>query len=368
MKFTSNVQVLNQAISRVVLAVSQRSTEPALEGIHIITSINSVCFTGFNTELCITETIDATNTEKGEIVVPAKFFTDIVRKCKNDNITIETDDKLLIHITSGNSEYTLVGIDALQFPEMPQVEQLEKITIEQKSFCQLISQVLFAVATTDDKPVYTGVLFDYSNDKLTMVAMDGFRLAMCKCNAEATSNVHFIVPAKTLSELLKLIKPEDIEMEIVISSQHILINVMETTVISRLIEGDFIDYKSAIPKDTNLKVIVNRQEFISSIDRTSLLINDKLKNPLKLSFEENSVKISCTTTIGKAYDECNCKTEGESIRIGFNNKFLIDALRNTDTDEVRLELSGTLAPMRVLPPNGDDYLFLVLPMRLKDDN
>ena len=366
MKFTSNVQRLNQALSKVILAVSPRSTEPALEGIHIVTTDNCVRLTGFNTELCITEEIEAVFTEAGAVVVPAKFFTDIVRKCKNENITVEVDEKLIINITSGNSKYTLVGIDALQFPETPKVTEVNNLRLMQKDFCKAIGEVLFSVATTDDKPVYTGVLFDIANSRLTLVAMDGFRLAMCKINSKAAADTSFIVPAKALSELLKLVKPDDTEMTINVSQQHILINVENTTFISRLIEGEFIDYNSAIPKDTRLTVRVNRQEFLSSIERTSLIINDKLKNPLVLSFEENSAKMSCVTTIGKASDECACETIGESIRIGFNNKFLSDALKNTDTDEVRLELSGTLAPMRVLPPEGDDYLFLVLPMRLKD--
>lgn len=369
MKFCSSTSVLNQAIANVSLAVAPKSGLQALEGILLIAKNNSVKLVGYNLELGITTTIDARVAEDGEVVIPAKLFSEIVRKTDSDEITISCDNRFLVEIKGGASEFTILGMSSLEFPELPSVtggQPSAKLT--QKSLYSMIDQVLFAVSTNDAKPVHTGVLFVMENNEITLVAVDGFRLAMRKETIATPQPMKFIVPGKTLSDLLKLMKENEEEIEIAVSKKHILFTLGECCIVSRLLEGEFLDYKAAIPQDFATTVVVSTRALLSSIERTSLLISDKLKSPLKVVFQGDLIKMSCATTIGKAYDECTCAIVGDEMEMGFNNRYLLDALKNADTDMVRLELCGPLSPMKVKPLDGDSFLFLVLPMRLKTDS
>ena len=175
-----------------------------------------------------------------------------------------------------------------------------------------------------------------------------------------------MVPGKTLSELLKLLT-EDQDVDIQISKKHIMFRIKDCCVLSRLLEGDFLDYNAAIPKDCKSTVTVSTRALISSIERTSLLISEKLKNPLRVNFGDESIHMSCSTPMGKASDECTATLDGATLEMGFNNKYFMDALKNADTDMVCLQMNGPLSPMKVVPIDGDNFLFLVLPMRLKSE-
>lgn len=367
MKFYCNTSLLSQAIMNVSLAVSQKSGLPALEGILVRAKDGNVKLVGYNLELGISTGLEARITEEGEVVIPAKLFSEIVRKIDGDEITISCDPRFLVEITGGVSQFTILGMSALEFPELPSVSDAMSLQITQDKVRSMINQTLFAVSNSDAKPVHTGALFALEEDQITVVAVDGFRLALRKEKVSIGQNASFIVPGRTLIELLKLLSDDDEVLEMQVSRKHILFNLGDCWVISRLLEGDFLDYNAAIPKDSTTTVTVSTRALINSIERTSLLISDKLKSPLKVVFQEGLVKMSCSTTIGKAYDECVCAIEGGALEMGFNNRYLMDALKHSDTDMVRLQMSGPLSPMKVLPLDNDSFLFLVLPMRLKTD-
>lgn len=367
MKFYCNTSLLNQAIMNVSLAVTQKSSLPALEGILISAKGSQVKMVGYNLELGITTSLDARVTEEGDVVIPAKLFSEIIRKTDSEEIVISCDPRFLVEITGGVSQFTILGMSSLEFPELPTVGDAAAVSLTQNNLRSMIDQTLFAVSTSDAKPVHTGSLFVLEEGQITVVAVDGFRLAMRKEHGDIKENISFIVPGKTLSELLKLLDDNDNMIEIQVSRKHILFTLGDCCLISRLLEGEFLDYTAAIPKDSTTTVVVNTRSFMNSIERTSLLISDKLKSPLKIVFENNLVKMSCSTTIGRAYDECPCSIEGKSLEMGFNNRYIMDALKNSDADMVRLELGGSLSPMKVVPINDDSFLFLVLPMRLKTE-
>lgn len=367
MKFYCNTSLLNQAIMNVSLAVSQKSGLPALEGILVRAKDGMVRLVGYNLELGITTNIEARITEEGEVVIPAKLLSEIVRKTDSDEIVISCDPRFLVEITGGVSQFTILGMSSLEFPELPSVSDAMAVSITQNKIRSMINQTIFAVSTSDAKPVHTGSLFVLEDNQITVVAVDGFRLALRKEKLSVGTNASFVVPGRTLTELLKLLSDDDEVLDIQVSRKHILFNLGDCCVISRLIEGEFLDYNAAIPKDSNTTITVNTRSLISSIERTSLLISDKLKSPLKVAFGDNLVKMSCSTTIGKAYDECPCAIEGGSLEMGFNNRYLMDALKHSDADMVRLELGSALSPMKVVPLEDDSFLFLVLPMRLKTD-
>lgn len=367
MKFNCKTSALSQAITNVSLAVPPKSSLPALEGILIKAKDDVINLVGYNLELGITTSVEARVTEPGDVVIPAKLFSEIVRKTDSDEISISCDPRFLVEITGGVSRFTILGMPALEFPELPSLSDAASVAIGQSKIRSMINQTIFAVSTSDAKPVHTGSLFVLEPGEITVVAVDGFRLALRREKADIESPIRFIVPGKTLNELLKLLSDGDDILEMQVSRKHIIFDLGGCCVISRLLEGEFLDYNAAIPKDSSTTVTVSTRGLISSIERTSLLISDKLKSPLKVAFSENLIKTSCSTTIGKAYDECQCAIDGESLEMGFNNRYLMDALKHSETDMVRLQLGGPLSPMKVVPLDDESFLFLVLPMRLKTD-
>jgi len=367
MKFTCSTAQLNQAVANVSLAVSPKSTLPALEGILITAKRGVLTLVGYNLELGITSTLPAQIEEEGEVVIPAKLFAEIIRKTASEEISLSCDQRFLVEIKGGVSEFTILGMSALEFPELPTVGEGEAVSLPQNKLRSMVDQTLFAVAQNDAKPVHTGCLFLFENGQATVVAVDGFRLALRREPAEAAQGMRFVVPGRSLNELLKLLGDDETPVELQVSKKHILFTIENTSIVSRLLEGEFLDYNAAIPKDSSTVVKVSTRGLASSIERTSLLISDRLKSPLRVVFDDGLVRMSCSTTIGKAYDECECQSSGPRVEMGFNNRYLMDALKNSEADMVKLEISGPLSPMKVLPMEGDSFLFLVLPMKLKTE-
>ena len=367
MKFVCATDLLGQAIANVSLAVSPKSTLPALEGILVTAKKGLLTLVGYNLELGITTTLEAKVEEEGEVVIPAKLFSEIVRKTDSEEIQLSCDPRFLVEIRGGVSEFTILGMSGLEFPELPSVGDGDSVALPQNKLRSMVDQTLFAVAQNDAKPVHTGCLFLLEESQATVVAVDGFRLALRREPAQVQQTMRFVVPGKSLNELLKLLGDDDTQVELQISKKHILFTVGTTSIVSRLLEGEFLDYNAAIPKDCSTTVKVSTRGLLSSIERTSLLISDRLKSPLRVVYDDGLVKMSCSTTIGKAYDECECQSQGPRVEMGFNNRYLMDALKNSEADMVKLEISGPLSPMKVVPLEGDSFLFLVLPMKLKQE-
>ena len=351
MKFTCNTGELNQGINSALLAVSPKSTLLALEGILVRVTTKEITLMSYNLEMGITAIVDAKVEKTGEIIIPAKVFSDIIRRIESDEVTIEADDRCLVQITGGVSQFTILGMTSEEFPELPEVGEAQGFSIPMETLSSMVDMTRYAIATNDTKPVQTGCLFELQDDELVVVAVDGFRLALRREKVEHHEPMRFIVPGKTLGELLKLMGEEG-NVVVEASRKHILFDMGNCTLVSRLLEGDFLDYHAAIPRESSTNVVVNTRALIHSIERTSLLISDRLRSPLRVDFGESIIKMSCSTT-------------GNLLEMGFNNRFLLDALKNVDTDMVRLELCGPLSPMKVLPLEGDHFLFLVLPMRLR---
>jgi len=365
MKITCDKRKLNQAVLNIQKAVSTKSSVPALEGILIRAQENSVFLCGYDLELGITTIFDCNVEEKGSIVLNAKLLAEIVRRLPDATVTISCDEKQMTAIKSGEAEYSLAGIPAQEYPELPTVSGETTLKIQSGILRSMIHQTLFAVAESDAKPIHTGTLFELEPNKLRLVSVDGYRLAIREESVQTDLETSFVTPGKTLSEVLKLLDDDDSEVELQIGKRHILFSIQNYTVISRLLEGEFLDYRAAVPKECSTELKVSTQSFINSVERVSLLITDRLKSPIRCLFEDGEIRISCSTAIGRANDKLTAQMTGNSLEIGFNNRFLLDALRNTECDEIRVQMSGPLSPMRILPPEGNSFLFLVLPVRLK---
>lgn len=359
---------LAEAVSNVSRAVSTKATIPALEGVLIKAYDGKLNISGYNLEIGITTDIEATIQNEGEIVVSAKLFLDIVRKLPEEIVFIETDDRMITYITCGQVDYQIVGMSSVEYPDLPSFEQTDGITVNEKILRDMIRQTVYAVSENTAKPIYTGSLFEIENGIFKIVAVDGYRMAIRSENVDSESNTSFVVPGKTQQEVLKLLNDDEENVEIIIGMRHITFRVKNYRVISRLIEGTFLDYKTTIPKEEKTEVVINTRKIINSVERMSLLNNDRIQSPVRCKFSDDEIKLSCASAVGRANDVISVPVIGESVEIGFNNRYLLDALKNSDTDEIKLVLNGALAPMIVKPVKGDCFLSIVVPMRLANEN
>lgn len=365
MNIFCNRQALIDAVGNVGHAVSGKSTLPALEGILLKAAGNSLFLAGYDLDMGITTTIEAGVREAGSIVLNARLFGDIVRRLPDDTVYIGTDEKLAATIKSGKSEFTIMGISADEYPEIPTVNDGAGFTFPQNTMKSMIRQTIYAVAQTDSRPVHTGIQFELENNTLRLVAVDGSRLAIRSEEIKTDEQLKFVVPGKTMGEVLKLLSDEEAPLSLAVGKRHIVMEIDGYAVISRLLDGEFLPYKKAIPQQITTTVHVKTRELIDAVERASLVINDRIKSPLVSEFRDNQIILSCTTPLGSACDIIGAEIEGNAEEMGFNSRFLLDALKNTDTDEIKIELSGPLSPMKILPVSGESFLFLVLPVRLK---
>ncbi len=362
MKFTIEKKVLAEALSNIQRAVSSKTTLPSLEGILVIAKNNVITLTAFDLELAMQVNLIAQVDEEGSTVLNAKLFLEIVRKLPSNDAFISVNDKHMATIEGGHSNFNIIGIDPEEFPDLPEISDMTQISLDGEILKSMIRQTIFAVSENDTKPIHQGSLFYIEDKVFDMVSIDGFRLAVRTEKVDCDENVSFVVPGKTLAEIIRLC--EDDNVEIFSSRRLIMFKIRNYTILSPVLEGEFFDYKAAIPKDYATKVVVNTRSFIESVERVSLLISEKLKSPVKCVFNDNKINLLCTTAMGRATDELECEIDGGAIEIGFNNKYLLDALKNSECDEVELLLNGPLSSMVVKPKEGQDFTFLVLPLRL----
>jgi len=371
MKLLCGKLQLGILLTNIQKAVASRSTIPALEGVLITAINNNIELCAYNTELGITTKLPANVIKEGEIVINAHLLTEIIKKLPSEIVEIETKENLTVTIRGGQSQFELIGIDPKEFPELPNISQTEYFTLPVNTLKSMIKQTLFAVADVDSKPIHTGTLFEIKDNSLTLVSVDGYRLALRNEPTKELLELKFVVPGKTLREVLKLIPAnaeEENHAKITTGMRHIIFQIGEYTVISRLLEGEFLDYKSTIPEESKFTIKVPTIKFLEGIERISLLISDKLKSPVKCIFSKESVNLSCNTTAGKSSDEISCSSniEGE-LEIAFNHRYMAEALKSTDSDEIEIKLNGPLAPIKITPTQGNSFTFLVLPVRIKPD-
>lgn len=368
MQFLCNTKKLAEALTITGHAVSSKTSMPALEGILIRTDGTQIILQAYNMELGISTSIEAQCQSNGEIVLNAKIFTDMVRKLPGENVEVKSDEKLLTIVTSGTAEFTILGIPAMEFPELPALTGGLSVTLPESLLMGMIRQTIFAISTDESNPIHTGILFELHSGTLRLVAVDGFRLAIRTEHISENQDASFVVPGKTLTEIYKLLHAEGEQtITATIGEKHLLFEINGYTFISRLLEGQFLDYKSVLGGSKTAEARVNTRALAESIDRASLLITDRLKSPVRCIFEPECVRIKCTSSIGKIYDEVSLTFDGEPCEMGFNNRYLMDALKAADCDEIHIQLGGPLAPMKILPPDGDAFIFLVLPVRLNAD-
>lgn len=369
MKFVCEKSVLMTAITRTSWAVASKSAVPVMEGL-LIDASHELSLTGYDLSTGIKVTVPAEIQEPGKIVVNAKILNDIIRLLPDEPITFSTDDNMFATVICKNVRHDVVYLSANDFPALPDIEKKFFLSLSQGDLKKMISQTIFAISGDESKPVHTGSLFNVEGDKVTVCSVDGFRLSY-RCakieNESEEENFSFVVPGSTLKEVEKLCQESDEPASICVGKKHIIFEISDSLIISRILDGDFLNYKNAVPKSSAFKVRINRRDLITAIERVSILISERIKNPVHLNFTDKVLHISCRTPIGSSKDECALLNEGDILEIGFNHKYLLDALRACPDDEIDLQLNTHVAPIIITPPEGDEYLHLILPVRLKAD-
>ena len=368
MKFNCEKSLLVSALSIASRTVAQKSAISVLEGIYIKAGLH-LYISGYNLETGITVTVPADISENGACVMPARLFFDIIRKLPDEEVSVAIDQNFKVSIRCGISSFTITAMDAEDYPELPDVEFENAVKIPQRELRDLISGTIFS--TSEDKsrrPVFTGCLMEVANESITMVAVDGFRLAMRRYYPQEPTErtMRFVVPAAALKEVEKILGDTDDPASFTLGRKHILFEMGEVTLVCRVLEGDFGDWRQFVPVNNPILLTANRSRLMASIDRVGLLISEKIKSPVRCKFGENTADFRTSTTIGEAHDVCDMAGDGQDLEIGFNCRYLLDALKAVPTDEVVLELSNGLSPIVLTPcDKSGKFAYMVLPVRLK---
>ena len=367
MKFSCEKALLQNAIGVASRAVSQKSSIPALEGL-LLHAGQTVTVSGYNMQTGIRTTLSADVTEPGELVLNARLFGDIIRRMPDDVITFSSNEKMTVHLHCGDADFNIMGLSAADYPELPEVEDEYSLSIQQRTLRDMIGQTLFAVSTNESRPIHTGSLFEVGESGLTVVSVDGFRMAVRREPLEKVNGGYFsfVAPGSALGEVEKICGDTDDLAAVTLGKRHILFEVGDTQLICRRLEGEFLDYKSAVPRKNPICVEAETRDLIQSIDRVSVVISEKLKSPVRCLFEKDRVTLSARTANGEAKDVCRLDGDGGELEIGFNNRYLMEALRYAPTDRVKIELNTGVSPAVIVPTEGEEnFLYMVLPVRLK---
>ncbi|ULG71947.1 DNA polymerase III subunit beta [Macrococcus brunensis] len=375
MKFTIQRDYFINQLNDTLKAISPRTTLPILTGIKIDATDNGLVLTGSDSEVSIEITIPAelnheqivTIQDKGSIVLPGRFFVDIIKKLPAADVTIDTNAQFQAKITSGQSEFNVSGLDPDQYPLLPQVSEDSVITLPVKVLKNMIRQTNFAVSTSETRPVLTGVNWVIQDNVLSCTATDSHRLALRRLPLENNTieNINVIIPGKALNELNKIISDEDESVDVFFASNQVLFKVGHVHFISRLLEGNYPDTSRLFPESYETSLTIDNHEFFHAIDRASLLAREGGNNVIKLSTASEHVELSSTSPeIGTVKEEVKTsKFEGQELKISFNSKYMMDALKAIDNSDVNVEFFGTMRPFILKPQDDDNVIQLILPIR-----
>ena len=366
MRFTCEKSMLVTGLNITGRTVAQKSALSAIEGI-LCKAATGLSLTGFNMETAITYLIDAEVSDAGACVLPAKLFGDIIRRLPEGPVTVVVDENYKVSIRAGYASFTISAESADDYPELPDVTDGKSVRIPQSAMKDLIGGTIFSVSENQGRPIHTGVKFEVDQDKVSAIAVDGFRLARRTYHMDDTTGrtLSFVVPAQGLKEVEKILQDGDEDVAFTLGSKHILFQMGCATLICRLLEGDFLDWRRVVPTNCPIKLVANKAELTSSIERVGLIVSEKYKSPVRCVFSDQVLLLKTNTTIGAAEDRCSFSGDGKELEIGFNVRYLCDALRAVPSDEVVLELTNGLSPIVMTPVDDKyDYAYMVLPVRI----
>ena len=372
MKIVCYKDKILKAINSVVKGVASKTTMPILEGILIQTNDNEIKLTTYDLEIGIEYVMECDVKEQGSTVVNAIMFSEIIRKLPDTVIYISINDKNLLEIECEGSLYKLATMNPEEFPELPKIEVENSIELEQGVLKNMIRKTIFAVSQEESRPIFTGCLFEIENNKLSLVCVDGFRLALRSMFLNKQSNdFKAVIPGKTLNEVNKIIADSFEVVKIGVAKNQALFEMDNCKVVTRILDGEFLNYKNVIPSNWETRVRVNKNQVQNSFERISLIsastVEKEKKYPVKVQVDIGKVIISCTNQTGDAKEELFVSTEGKNLEAGFNPKYFLDSLKVVEDEEVFVEFGTSISPCLIKSTENNDYTYMILPIRLKED-
>ena len=368
MRFTCEKNMLVQGLNIAGRTVAQKSALSVIEGV-LCRAGHGLSLTGYNMETAITYDIDAEVSDPGMCILPAKLFGDIIRRLPEGPVTVVVDESYKVAIRSGYASFSISAESADDYPDLPDVNDGRPIQIPQNKLKELISGTIFAVSENQGRPIHTGVKFEVTHSSITAIAVDGFRLARRTYHTEEDTQreLSFVVPAPGLKEVEKILTDSEDMASFTLGPKHILFQIGSATLVCRLLEGEFLDWQKVVPTNCPIRLVAHVSDLASSVDRVGLIVSEKYKSPVRCIFGHQELLMRTNTTIGAAEDRCSFAGDGQELEIGFNVRYLADALRAIPSEEVTLELTNGLSPIVLTPAEeGYDFAYMVLPVRIKN--
>lgn len=366
MIFSVERSALLDAVTHLQRIVGAKTSMPVLEGILISAEQGKITLISYNLEMGMKKEIYAKCDEEGDIVISARLLADILRRMNGIQVEISADERLNCHIKSGEATFDIIGMAATDFPEMPSVNEGTQITLSSDLFSEMVKGTCFAAAQNEGaKPILTGINISIENGVIQFVGIDGYRLAIRREKTDVYENISFTIANRSLGEVVKLIDEETENVEMYIAPRLICFNINGYTFISRLLEGEFVNYKKTIPSEHTQSVTVNTRDLINTIERVSLLISESFSTPVRCYFNEHSAVFTSATSMGRATETFNTELEGAAFEIGLNSRYLLEALKATDTEKIKILFNGSNAGVVILPVDSDEFTYMIMPMRLK---
>jgi DNA polymerase-3 subunit beta len=364
MKFICQKEDLIQGLSVASKASATRSPQAVLECVSIAADATGVHLMCTDLQMGIETNVPATVAQEGRVLLNARLFSEIVRKLPDGEVRLSVSETNRATISSGGSKTTLQGMSALDFPKLPQVDDTQPLEVSQRVLRDMILKTGFAVATEDARPILMGILMEVEGETLTLVALDGFRLARRMGPLLSPADpVSCVVSGRNFVEIAKILSDEDTPVSLALSKTHLKLNTGSATVVVRLLEGDYIKYRQLLPPSYAISVRLSRAELADCIDRASLMAREGKSNLLKFSISADKLHITSNSEMGDVYEEMDVETLGDGIDIAFNVRYISEAVKSIDDEQFLLKLNSNISPCVLVPTCGDDFLYLVLPVR-----
>ncbi len=365
MQLTCSVSDMSAALGVVTRAIASRSTMQILEGVLLTTSSEGLRLTCTDLAVGMETHIAAEIAAEGSVVLPGKLLAEIVRKLPEGTLEIKVTDGHVASLKCANSRTTLTGLSADEFPALPEVGETKTIAIASGQLKEMIQRTTFAIATDETRPILTGCLIEAEGAELTLVALDGFRLALRRFVSEAElPQLSAVVPGKVLNEIARVLGEDDEEIQLMWGVTHLLADMGATRIVARLLDGEYIRYRQILPEDWQTRVLVSKREMEDALDRASLMAREGKNNLVKMHIEENRLLITSNAELGDVHEEIQVQTEGRDLDIAFNVRYMTDTLRAIEDENIQIRFNSNVSPCVMLPTFGDKFLYLALPVRV----
>lgn len=356
---------LSDAALKVSRAISNKTTNPILEGIRLVADNDYLTISATDLELAIEKKIKAEVKVEGETVVPGRFFTEFIKKLNKEKIELTLNEKNQLKIKYTDSEGSIQCYNPLEYPSFSKIDSNEFFAINQNDLKDLINKTIFSVAIDDSRPILKGCLFEIEEKSINSVALDGYRLGLCKKELKlATAKTNVIIPARSLSELSKILDDSEDIINVYIQKNYLMVDLKETKIISRLLDGDFLNYKQIIPQNFETSIVINKKQFEDALDRASLLSKVGQNNLVKFDIRENTMEITSNSDIGNIFEKVNASFKGKDLKIAFNARYFTECCRNLNNEFIKLNFNQPTNPCIITPIDSDQYKYLILPVRM----